>query len=101
MSAITVGGSLPSGINTLEKAVLWAVYAYHFYNKGIQRTLSTEDSPKSIAQAAIITDNNGQPCFVGRVVIPLSQDYATAGGKLWANAQEVSNVAIGTQYTSN
>lgn len=101
MSAITVGGSIPSGVNTLEKLLAWAGYAYHFYNKGVQRQLPSDVAPGSIAEAAIVTDVNNQPCLIIRATIPLSENYITNTGKLWTDALEVSNVAIGSQFTTN
>ncbi len=101
MSAITVGGSIPSNINTLERLVVWANLTYHFYNKGIQRTLPSDPAPSSIAEAAVIVDVNNQPCFVARVIVPISENYPTSITKFWQDALEVSNVAIGSAFTTN
>lgn len=101
MSTINIGTSIPSAINTLEKLLAWAGFAFHFYNKGLQRQLPSDTAPGSIAEAVIVTDVNNQPCLVIRCTIPLSDSYMSNANKLWEDALEVSNVPIGTQFTNN
>lgn len=101
MSAITVGGSIPPGINTLERLVAWGLLSHNFYNGGFDVRFESEPQGRSVGEAAIIADVNGDPYLVGRVAIKLASNYATDSAKLWQSAQEYGNFTIGTAYTSN
>lgn len=100
VNAIT-STSIPSNINTLERLAAWAVSALSVVNP-TARTLETPGlDPERVAVVQIIKAEDGTTRLIGRISIPIDPNYPTNTTKFWQNAQEISNTALPTAFTSN
>lgn len=101
MTAIQISDIPSTATTSLERLVAWGVLALNRVNPDGE-TIEESGITIKTSQVGVIIDNFGQPRLIGRVSIQLDQDYASnSATKLWAKAQELSQVAIPTNYTSD
>jgi hypothetical protein len=102
MSTITVGGSTPSNINTLERQLAWGGLLFSALNPTLAVNEVEGATAERIAQAGIFRDANGDERLLLRLSIPIDSSYRSDNSKkLWMFASEVSNIVVPTAYTTN
>jgi hypothetical protein len=99
MTAFTTA-NLPSNVNTVEKVAVWAAVVLRELNPNTPY-LETELLRLQAATNVQVPIVDGSVRNVSRLAIPLSGTYASAGGKLWTHAQELSTTALLTTHTTN
>lgn len=101
MTAITLATQIPSNINTLERLHAWSAYALAFVNPTLG-VLETPDRAEKVAQAAIFQAADNTYRILARSCIPVSADWMNNRTiKIWMHTQEISNVALPADFTTN
>lgn len=93
MTAFTPN-DIPATVNTLEKLSLWCGLALSKINVS-QTAIEGSGSPVNVAEFGIynVTQTNSTRCIL-RQSLPIEDDFAYDGGKLWEQVQELSSDAL-------
>jgi hypothetical protein len=101
MTTLSIATQIPSNINTLEKLVAWAGLCLANTNPTLE-AIEGQGYSERVAQSNIFyirADNRSR--LIIRASLPISNDYLAGGQKTWNYAQDLSNTAIPTIFTSN
>ncbi|MBD2354752.1 glucose-6-phosphate dehydrogenase [Tolypothrix sp. FACHB-123] len=101
MTALNIATQIPSQINTLEKLAVWAGLTLANINPDLT-AIEGVGYTERVSQAGIFyvqADNKYRALI--RNSIQMSPDYLAGGSKLWTYAQDLSNTAIPSIFTSN
>lgn len=101
MSGIVIENSIPSNVNTLERLHLWSGFALAFVNPTLM-VLETPDRAEKCAQAAIFQAADNTYRALIRTCLPLDSTFMTdRTKKAWMFANELSNVVLPADFSSN
>lgn len=102
------GGSIPSSVDTITKALVWAAQAYELVNHGTTIVETPYDPntgdggwPQMIALSRPIDTFDHGPLNACRVSVPIAKDWGSQSAKVYAQALIQSNVPLGTSVTTN
>lgn len=101
MTAIPAG-AIPNSANaTLEKVIAWAGLALQRANPIASEIEVTGLPAERVAQATILTDDNGIDRLIIRTSLPLDPDWkSNNASKLWSYVGDLSTTTIHPTYTS-
>lgn len=97
---VAAGGDIPSGIDTVEKLIVWAGTLYSNLNPNL-RIAEAENVNANIATWTIFPGFDGNYYYQARLTVKLNAEYATQPVKFWQNAQELTEVVIPVGYKTN
>lgn len=101
MTAINIATQIPSQIDSLEKLAVWSGLALANINAGLTAVEGVGYTER-VSQAGVFyvqADNKYRALI--RHSIEMSPDYLAGGSKSWTYAQQLSNTAITSLFTSN
>lgn len=101
MTTINIATDIPSGINTLEKLVVWANLALAHINPQIDAIEGVGYTEKACQGGVFYVANDDKHRFMGRVSVVMTKDYLAGGTKLWQYANEFSTTALPATFKSN
>lgn len=93
--------NLPSNINTVERLALWSGLLLSRLNPTLSVLEVANATPEKAAQISFFRAADNSLRVNIRLSIPIDGTYETQVRKFWENAQELSNTAIPTAFTSN
>lgn len=99
MTAFTTA-NIPSTVNSLEKLAAWVGLALTQINPSLAVLESANESTK-VAQTALFRASDNTVRLSIRLSIPIDPNYGVNTAKFWGNAQDLSNTALPTAYTTN
>lgn len=101
MTAINITTDIPSNINTLEKLAAWVGLALTRCNPSLKVLESPDQFPQRAAESVLLKADDNTYRQIVRLVLPVSDDYASSNKKFWENIGEFSNVALPAAFKSN
>lgn len=91
--------SIQGQFQTVEELIVWGLVLLEQFGNG-QVVLEEAGKPRAAVEVSDFRDSVGNSRFVGRVSIPLAEDYRINGLKLWNSAQPVVDATIPAAYLS-
>lgn len=101
MTALNIATDIPTNINTLEKLAAWVGLALTRCNPSLKILESPDQTPQRAAECVLIKADDNTYRQIVRLVLHVSDDYASNAKKSWENIQEFSNVALPVAFKSN
>lgn len=102
------GGSIPSSVDTIQKALIWAAQAYELVNYGSSLVEIPYDpntgaggEPIPMALSKVVDTLDHGPLNMCRISVPVNRDWANQSAKIYTQALVQSSVALGTSVTTN
>lgn len=100
MTAAT-SASVPSNINSVEEILVWAAMALAQLNPTL-KILEAENVSEFAAVTQVFKAADGTDRILVRCTIPLNSAYRTDNSvKFWKHADDLSNTALPSVYTTN
>lgn len=96
MSALT-NAELPTGFTTIEQLAIYISLTYATINPQLTYMINSNTAEK-IADRAIVRTYDGRDYFLGRMAIPLDENYTTPTNPLWTYANEDSQVIVPARF---
>lgn len=102
MVALAPTTQIPSNINTVEKALVWAAMALQGTLGKLQTTIIANEPPVSSVQVQVTQDANGNNLFAITAYVPLTFDTLNSTTlKAWQAANDMGTSTLPSIYTSN
>lgn len=102
MSAFNPSTDLPTGIDTLEKLLQWAVEVAAFLHTNSQykelKGNAVDDGFAPLIDVSYITAYDGTRRAIARMSVELDPEYNTATSPLWEYAREWNNAPIPARF---
>lgn len=93
---------IPSNIDTVEKLVVWCLMVLDNVAGTLQVKEEENVLPVYAAQIQIVRVADDSRRLIGRVSIPISENYAINNTvKFWQHTQPLTNSTIPTGFTQN
>jgi hypothetical protein len=103
MTAFTPSQIPTTGVNaitTLEQLAVWVAQALNNINL-TTTAVEGDGTSQRVAQVGdFFVSNNNTYRVITRISVQINPAYGYNGSKLWANAQEISQTALPTTFTS-
>lgn len=101
-------GSIPSSVDTIQKALIWAAQAYQLVNYGTTIVEIPYDPNTGgggniiqIAVSQVVTTFDDGVLNMCRVSVPVNPDWGNQSAKIYTQALVQSGVALGSSVTNN
>lgn len=92
MTAFNKTTDLPSSVDTLEKLAFWSLQAiYEMHKNDDYGEISGEQTPVITFQQGLAAEGSERGIF--RISLPMANNWASTGLKLWRNATVLGNSA--------